>query len=260
MSIDVSTHDITIAPNGDIWAGLQNTSEREVLGIARYNGESWTTFTKDDGLIGNYIDDIAIGPDGIVWVFGADQDQYRVINKGLSWYDGEKWSSQINIPLPHGWAHGMEVASDGALWCGGQSGKYGELYRFDGETWTSFAPEENSGTNGKEVTNLHIDENGVIWTGTRGGAARFDGETWSVYSTPDQLGGGWVSCVSAAPDGDVWVGVSGQGVSRFDGTAWETYTKEDDGLASNTFNSVDYGADGEVWIGTDGRGLMKFDG
>ncbi|MBT4482079.1 MAG: hypothetical protein HOC71_00200, partial [Candidatus Latescibacteria bacterium] len=258
----LSMGNFATAPNGDIWASLQDVSEREFLGITRYDGESWTTFTMDDGLLGNYVDDIVIGPDGMVWVFGADQDQYRTLSRGISWYDGEKWSTQSNLPgtiaYPH--RYGMEVATDGALWCGGQSGKYGKLHRFDGETWTSYGPEENAGTNDTEFTNLQIDEDGVIWTGTRGGAARFDGETWAVYTTPDQFGGSWVNCVSAAPDGSVWVGISSHGISRFDGTSWTTYTKENDGLASNSVMSIDYGADGDVWMGAYGQGLMHFDG
>lgn len=54
---------IVVAPNGALWFGT-------VSDVSRFDGESWTTFTKDDGLASNYAQSVAVGPDGAVW-FGT---------------------------------------------------------------------------------------------------------------------------------------------------------------------------------------------
>jgi len=62
----------------------------EEWGVYRYDGQSWTHFTTDDGLVDNKICDIAIGPDGDVWVGSFD--------KGISRFDGREWVSYV-IPI-----------------------------------------------------------------------------------------------------------------------------------------------------------------
>jgi len=51
-------------------------------GLSRFDGKTWTTFTKKDGLGGNFIHALAVDADGFVWA-GT--------NGGASWYDGERW-------------------------------------------------------------------------------------------------------------------------------------------------------------------------
>lgn len=51
-------------------------------GLSRFDGKSWTTFTKKDGLGGNFIHALAVDSNGLVWA-GT--------NGGVSWYDGRRW-------------------------------------------------------------------------------------------------------------------------------------------------------------------------
>jgi ligand-binding sensor domain-containing protein len=54
-------HDIDVDQQGILWVG---TSE----GLYRFNGKAWKGFTTSDGLGGNNIGEMAIGPDGAIWV------------------------------------------------------------------------------------------------------------------------------------------------------------------------------------------------
>ncbi|MEA3397939.1 MAG: two-component regulator propeller domain-containing protein, partial [Chloroflexota bacterium] len=60
------------------------------------------------------------------------------------------------------------------------------------------------------------------------------------------------------PDGSLWFGTYGGGVSRFDEGLWKTYTTQD-GLAHNTVFAIVATPDGAIWFGTWG-GLSRFDG
>lgn len=51
-------------------------------GLSRFDGKTWTTFTKMDGLGGNFIHVLVVDSNGLVWA-GT--------NGGVSWYDGERW-------------------------------------------------------------------------------------------------------------------------------------------------------------------------
>ncbi len=51
-------------------------------GLSRFDGKIWTTFTKKDGLGGNFIHAIVVDSNGMVWA-GT--------NGGVSWYDGARW-------------------------------------------------------------------------------------------------------------------------------------------------------------------------
>lgn len=49
------------APDGTIWA----IQER---GVARFDGEHWTTYTTEDGLVDDRVTAIAIAADGAIWI------------------------------------------------------------------------------------------------------------------------------------------------------------------------------------------------
>ncbi|MBI3610522.1 MAG: hypothetical protein HY204_07470 [Nitrospirae bacterium] len=51
-------------------------------GLSRFDGKTWTTFTKKDGLGGNFIHTLTVDSDGNIWA-GT--------NGGASWYDGRRW-------------------------------------------------------------------------------------------------------------------------------------------------------------------------
>ena len=51
-------------------------------------------------------------------------------------------------------------------------------------------------------------------TDTCGGVSRFDGETWTTYTIKDGLAYDDVWSIAVGPDGALWFGTEGGGVSR----------------------------------------------
>ena len=49
------------APNGTLWIGTNR-------GLVRYDGKGFTTYTEQDGLLGNSVFSMAFADNGEVWV------------------------------------------------------------------------------------------------------------------------------------------------------------------------------------------------
>jgi ligand-binding sensor domain-containing protein len=87
-----------------LWAGTWGG------GVARFDGEQWTNYTRTEGLAGDIVYSIAQDQDGVLW-FGT--------NSGISRYDGESWTTygaQQGISDPNVYA--LAVDPSGSLWAG----------------------------------------------------------------------------------------------------------------------------------------------
>jgi ligand-binding sensor domain-containing protein len=147
------------------------------------------------------------------------------------------------------------AAPNGTLWCG----SYGGVSRFDGETWTTYALDEQAYL--LPEPHIYAASNDSLWIANgfagREGVLRFDGETWTTYTTDDGLVDNNAYAVTVAPDGIVWISTV-SGISRFDGETWTTFTTED-GLASNAVQFVIAAPSGTIFAFTD-EGISYFDG
>ena len=109
---------IEVAPNGDLWVGgfLGGDPAASVDGVrqwtepvmlARFDGEVWTIY--DWPLPNPVVDcklpllDIAVGPDGAVWLASWD---------GLASFDGTDWTTHIEGQQ----VGSVDVAPDGTVW------------------------------------------------------------------------------------------------------------------------------------------------
>ena len=71
-----------------------------------YDGQEWTTYTTEDGLLDDWVNGISIGPDGNIWV---------ATEKGISCFDGNTW--QALVPLADGFeVKGLLVDDQNNLW------------------------------------------------------------------------------------------------------------------------------------------------
>lgn len=117
-----------------------------------------------------------------------------------------------------------------------------------------------------------------IWVGTDHGLMRFDPKTEEkvVYNTANGLLSSVVLFVTVAPDGRVWAGTAGGGLSSFDGARWTFYTpygygsslKYDAswtrwphgrGIGDLWVYNVAFDPQGTMWAAT-WKGLSRFDG
>jgi ligand-binding sensor domain-containing protein len=120
---------------------------------------------------------------------------------------------------------------------------------FDGKHWQSWTHKDGMGAPNDD--NLPISLNTGLGTRSRHNlSVLVDGEP--TYNP------NYVFCIEAAPDGSIWAGTWGGGVSRFDGKKWHNYTTHD-GLAGDIVFSMTRDRDGAWWFGTN-KGVSRFDG
>jgi len=132
---------IAVAPNGTVWVGstgIYGDPDGNVLptGVARFDGNSWTQYTTNDGLLSNDAS-VVTGPDGTVWLIhhGLSKDLAAELGvdpmpQGLSRFDGDSWATYSDIAVNSD----AVVATDGTLWMAFDE----SLVGFDGTNTTRY--------------------------------------------------------------------------------------------------------------------------
>ncbi len=123
-----------------------------------------------------------------------------------------QWIWQTTAPKAAGYA--VWAAGPDDVWLGG-----GDLFHWNGTTWSEFA----SGTNNGIFTIWGTASNDV-WAGCIGSSSpgtflvHWNGSAWTPVPLPASVGG--VSDIWGTGPNDVWAVDGGNGVLHFDGTAW----------------------------------------
>lgn len=258
-----------------LWVGTSTG----VLEIDLKSGKPKSTFTRNDGLANEYVFAIGIDSEGYKW-FGTNAG-------GTSRYKDGKWKTYFPMHgLADYWIYAFVNDHAGDLWIGTWAG----ANKFEVKTgkFKTYVKELIN----EWVYGLDVDSGGKVWFGTEGGVSMFDGKRWKSWTHADGLGGAnpadlpaspntglgtrsrhdlatmteglptynpsYVFSILAAPDGAIWAGTWGGGVSRFDGKRWNNLTSRD-GLAGNIVYAIARGADGVFWFGTD-KGVSRYDG
>jgi hypothetical protein len=199
---------------------------------------------------------IAEAPDGELW---AAFDGGRVLRwTGQEWIDVEPAYAAIS---PAGTATtSLAVDDDGNVWitwASPVSGPGSGVARFDGTTWTRY--NELDPSLALPFISIIPMSPTDVWAGSRNVLFHFDGARW-VDSSPRLIAAGAAS-VARGPDGDVWVGGSGDhampAVTRFDGTSWKAFGAEDGLTAHGNGASVTATARGVYAATSDG--IFKYD-
>jgi streptogramin lyase len=208
----------------EIWAiefdrdGRSWMATRDAL--YKIKGEELTAYTFDDHQI-ELIKDIKIDDDGNVWItggdfadnkisvfdgrqwqsfkhlnditaFDTDEEGFLLIANGEGVYsrDGDNWVERFaseeeanNLNLTS--ITGLQFDTMGRLWIASQSG---ELKMFDGDSWTSYNPED-SNLDLNMVEDMVLDQMDRVWLVTfSGGVYMFDiKQDWFNF-TPDPIG------------------------------------------------------------------------
>lgn len=258
-------------------------------GLISHDGVRWTGY-RDCGdpvrcIPDDYVADVAVGPDGAVWV-GTRRFNGR--GTGLALLDTRGTAANPDDDAWHAYLRTDGLAGDlvSAILPG----------ETDADTWlgtSDLDPADHRHGRGlvhllddRQTMEVHttIDQPGGalpdnlvtatawdpaagrLWVGTDGGglAEWRPADGWRTHtraSTSGGLGSNSIADVAVAPDGTVWVatreatvdaqgrGWSDGGLSRFDGTGWRVFTTAD-GLPSNHLSAVALDGRGKVWAGT----------
>ena len=227
--------------------------------VTQPSSGTWTTYTDADGLIGNCGCDMAVAPDGTVWLIGPD---------GIFRFDGLAW---LQVEAPQEFFRGgdlsVNAASDGILWFTGG----GEAVRYDDGEWTTFTPEDIEAFG--PLSQVVVGGDGNAW-GIEGDftvkleegsflpvSERFEAlPTHEIDMENLPIGG---ASMVVGPDGTLWVsGSPGNRLYGYDGSNLQVHE------APGTFRPqvLAIAPDGSVWLAadfdtsfSDGR-LLRFDG
>lgn len=156
--------------NGNIWIG------RDGFGVTKFDGETFTHFTKKDGLASNNVTDIQEDKFGNIWFSSriTEKDNpdanKRFGTGGLVKYNGKNF---MDFPTIEG-LYSSDVFqiyrdSKDNIWISAQSNG---VYKYDGNEFINYKNEGNKST--KSVMSILEDSKGTIWFGSAGGLFRLD--------------------------------------------------------------------------------------
>ena len=236
-----TVYDILQDREGDLWFATE-------VGASRYDGRTFTSFTRHSGLAGNWVEAVLEDREGNIW-FGTGE--------GASRYDGRQFTSFTQQDgLPGRSVDALAQDRNGDLWFGTSEG----VSRYDGEAFTTVAVHEGIVFG---IRSIFQDRMGNLWFGTNGGGvSKYDGAEFSHFNTEDGLPANVVLKIAEDSAGNMWFGCLG-GLVRYDGTAFATFTTED-GLPHDNVREILVDRTGNLWLGTgswEGGGrLTRYDG
>lgn len=148
---------------GNYWFGVDG------YGAIKYDGESFTRLSQEDGLCSNNISSILEDKNGNIWFTSIQSYQPEMTGDGgLCMYDGKTFKKFTEQPgLSQNDLYTVYEDKDGILWIGATG--HG-VYQYDGETFT-FIDKTNRMdlTSGFGLQSMLHDSRGALWFGFSGG-------------------------------------------------------------------------------------------
>ena len=234
---------------GHIWIGTQGN------GVLRFDGETMTSFTETEGLLGNDVSAVLADNQGRIWV-GTEH--------GVSIYTPNTTSSAIhgsfsNYTTAEGLSDNFitSIIEDKSnnIWLATLNKG---VNRFDGKTFTHFTTKEGLGAD--VVRKITEDHQGNIWAATHGGGInRLQPNSFQHFTDEHGLSENAVRAVMEDSKGNIWMGTPNSGVMKYDGQSFTHFT-EKEGLPNNTVNSILEDSNGNMWFGSTNGGVSRFDG
>lgn len=164
-------------------------------------------------------------------------------DKPFHQYAQDRWGLEAGLPQIS--VNAITQDARGYLWLGTQAG----LARFDGQRFTTFAPENTPGLPGAWIRVLRTDAQGQLWVGTYQGLARREDHGFRTF-VPSDGAVLDVRDIAFAADGSVWVATS-RGVYRLHDERLEPVAAAPDAAWAL---AVDADA---LWVGAVGAVLRK---
>lgn len=265
--------DIKEASNGNIWIGT------ETKGVFVFDGESYTHFTRENGLSSNYTYYLFEDHNQTMWVATNEN--------GVNLYNGDAFQFYDNdFGLVSNGVLSVFVDRDGIRWFGTQKGiqsfdgdrvvshdlprEYENNYiweieqlpngdmlflmpdntlmRYDGNKFSDFSSASNLGD--LFIYDVFVDSSDQIWIGADTGLHLLKDDGVQTFTMEDGMAGNVVQHIYQGSKNNYYLSTT-NGFSIFDGTDFRNLTIED-GLNNNTIHYATLGPKNNIWLGTSG--------
>ena len=270
---------LLVTADSALWIGTDS-------GLVRHYQNDWRRYGIEEGLPSAAIQDLAEDSEDVLWVgtsrglayIGQDDsvavvDSSGPIMKLAVTSDGELWAFNI-----HGWllryhegkqsktdldsvglngkVAALNATADGALWVGiNDFEDIKGLARFDGK-WQTYPV-------GAGIEAIAETADGALWIGGPDGLARVPGgkvgevQPQVFHTGNSNLQSKSVSVLLPTPDGGLWVGTHGGGLTRFHKQPWSVFNNLNSKLATNTVSALTTTPDGALWVGSASTSLVN---
>ena len=214
--------------NNDRWFATND------LGLWKYDGSSWTNYTKDDSN-----EPFGATAYNAMMIDNSDNLWFDS-NNGVTMYDGNHWRTfTVEDGLVHNHVMNMATDNKGVKWFATSKG----VCSFDDAQWKSYTKES--------CISVAVDKENNKWFGSYFGVLKFDGENWTHYDRLNSdLQWNSINAIAVDKDNNIWFATEG-GVSKFDGEDWINYTNVDErGIWLHNVRAIDFDSKDNVWLGT----------
>ena len=233
---ELQVHNVTVllpGRDGGLWIGTLGG------GLKRQHGESFTSYTTENGLPEDIVSTLLEDPDGSLWLGTFSKGVARLRN-------GRFTSLTTKEGLSSDEVRALFRDSRGDLWIGTRGGG---VNRWSAGSLTVWSTRE--GLANDQVTAICEDAAGGIWVGTRGGLNRIAAGRVSTYRTKEGLTEDAVIGLHADRDGSLWIGTAGGGLNRFHAGRFTAMRKKQ-GLSNDSVRAFWEDSEGSLWVGTSG--------
>ncbi|RZV45698.1 MAG: hypothetical protein EX267_04880 [Acidimicrobiia bacterium] len=250
---------LAVASDGTVWLVTRErsawTTQSHIHhGPPPFHDEVPTT--KVDG----YIEDLAIGPEGVIWAL-ADDSLWR--------YDGAWSRTSLD-----GWPSAISVDTEGGVWLARDT-HIVHIMAEDGAPTTiaswvgsvgldetagpleGFIQSMAAGPDGSVWALAEVFEPGNDWAGDNWREVLIriaDGAISTVALSDDRLHT-WITDMAVAPNGDLWLATKGR-LMQFDGTEWSEFFIEDQPPIIDV-GTMTVGPSGDLWLAGN-AGVARF--
>lgn len=217
--------DIFIDSRGYLWIGTSGG------GVSRYDGGTFSHFTKEQGMTGNQTKVLLEDSRGHLWFTSHD---HAVDTSILIRYDGNDFRQFYGGEgLTSDWDYTtMFEDREGHLWIGTRRG-VARLELAEGGISGILTPyTEKEGLPGKTVWSMTEDDEGYLWIGTFEGLGRFDpavNEGWGSFTqfgAEEGLNSNFIQSVRNIGSNRIWLETNA-GACLFDGSSFTQYNMQE---------------------------------
>jgi two-component sensor histidine kinase/ligand-binding sensor domain-containing protein len=235
---------------GNIWFASDH-------GLIKYNGNSFTAFTEQNGFSSSIAQTVMCDYEGDIWIGTLGSGAYLLKNESWLHYTDKEGLTGKNVTA-------IQPADDnGAYFVGTNDGVF------------VFIPDSNTlfkKINGIKaidhisVTTLSVDKNGKLWIGSQDAVYVLEksGRQFQLVNEYKHINSNVIispTKIIHDKNGNTWIATYGSGIFCFsaDNKTIKTYNIQS-GLASNNIITAHEDSRQHIWFATQDAGLIKYDG